>query len=109
MKRALKNKEQECEVTKEMIRSNKLQMKSKDVELQRLKIKIKRLEKTNEIRENMINEIAVNLRTGRDVDVDMLRTTQSGMGMARAAAQLHGEIDIKNEYAENPQFNRKTL
>jgi hypothetical protein len=34
-----------------MIRSNKVQLKSKDTDIQRLNIKIKRLEKTNEIRE----------------------------------------------------------
>mmetsp|Transcript_9757 Transcript_9757/g.11565 ORF Transcript_9757/g.11565 Transcript_9757/m.11565 type:complete len:90 (-) Transcript_9757:415-684(-) len=37
-----------------MIKSVKLQLKSKDTDIQRLNIKIKRLEKTAEIRENVI-------------------------------------------------------
>ena len=48
--------EAEIQVLKEMIRSVKLQVKSKDTDIQRLNIKIKRLEKTAEIRENVINE-----------------------------------------------------
>lgn len=43
-------------VLKEMIKSVKLQLKSKDTDIQRLNIKIKRLDKTAEIRENVINE-----------------------------------------------------
>lgn len=39
-----------------MIKSVKLQLKSKDTDIQRLNIKIKRLDKTAEIRENVINE-----------------------------------------------------
>ena len=39
-----------------MIKSVKLQLKSKDTDIQRLNIKIKRLEKTAEIRENAITE-----------------------------------------------------
>ena len=38
-------------MAKEMVRSSKVQLKSKDTDIQRLNIKIKRLEKTNEIRE----------------------------------------------------------
>lgn len=41
---------------KEMVKSVKMQVKSKDTDIQRLNIKIKRLEKTAEIRENVINE-----------------------------------------------------
>ena len=48
--------EAEIQVLKEMIKSVKLQVKSKDTDIQRLNIKIKRLEKTAEIRENVINE-----------------------------------------------------
>lgn len=39
------------DMLKEMVRSSKVQLKSKDTDIQRLNIKIKRLEKTNEIRE----------------------------------------------------------
>ena len=48
--------EAEIQVLKEMIKSVKLQLKSKDTDIQRLNIKIKRLEKTAEIRENAITE-----------------------------------------------------
>ena len=41
---------------KEMVKSVKMQLKSKDTDIQRLTIKIKRLEKTAEIRENVISE-----------------------------------------------------
>lgn len=41
----------EVDMAKEMVRSSKVQLKSKDTDIQRLNIKIKRLEKTNEIRE----------------------------------------------------------
>lgn len=41
----------ELEIIKEMMRSSKVQLKSKDTDIQRLNIKIRRLEKTNEIRE----------------------------------------------------------
>jgi hypothetical protein len=51
----LKARDSEVEVLKEMVRGTKLQLKSKDTDIQRLTIKIKRLEKTNEIREDMIN------------------------------------------------------
>ena len=33
-----------------------------------MNIKIKRLEKTNEIRENMINQVAHNIKNGKDID-----------------------------------------
>lgn len=39
-----------------MIKSVKMQLKSKDTDIQRLNIKIKRLEKTAEIRENVITD-----------------------------------------------------
>ena len=39
-----------------MVKAGKIQVKTKDTDLQRLNIKIKRLEKTAEIRENIINE-----------------------------------------------------
>lgn len=48
--------EAEIQVLKEMVKSVKLQLKSKDTDIQRLTIKIKRLEKTAEIRENVISE-----------------------------------------------------
>ena len=48
-----------------MIKSVKLQLKSKDTDIQRLNIKIKRLEKTAEIRENVI---ADGIKTKQDMD-----------------------------------------
>ena len=48
--------EAEIQVLKEMIKSVKMQVRSKDTDIQRLNIKIKRLEKTAEIRENVIAE-----------------------------------------------------
>ena len=48
--------EAEIQVLKEMVKSVKMQLKSKDTDIQRLTIKIKRLEKTAEIRENVISE-----------------------------------------------------
>ena len=48
--------EAEIQVLKEMIKSVKMQLKSKDTDIQRLNIKIKRLEKTAEIRENVITD-----------------------------------------------------
>lgn len=56
-----------------MIRSTKLQLKSKDTDIQRLNIKIKRLEKTNEIRENMLNQVALNIKNGKDINPDILQ------------------------------------
>ena len=57
--------EAEIQVLKEMIKSVKLQLKSKDTDIQRLNIKIKRLEKTAEIRENVI---ADGIKTKQDVE-----------------------------------------
>ena len=48
--------EAEIQVLKEMIKSVKMQVRSKDTDIQRLNIKIKRLDKTAEIRENVIAE-----------------------------------------------------
>ena len=39
-----------------MVKSGQIQLKTKDTDLQRLNIKIKRLEKTAEIRENIISQ-----------------------------------------------------
>jgi len=50
-----KDRDAEIEVLKEMIKGIKVQLKSKDTDIQRLNIKIKRLEKTNEIRDNVLN------------------------------------------------------
>jgi len=68
----LKARDSEVELLKEMVRGSKLQLKSKDTDIQRLTIKIKRLEKTNEIREDMINSIAVNIKNGKDIDPNLL-------------------------------------
>ena len=68
----IKSRDSEMEVLKEMIRSTKLQLKSKDTDIQRLNIKIKRLEKTNEIRKNMLNQVANNLKNGKDIDPQLL-------------------------------------
>jgi chromosome segregation ATPase len=68
----LKARDSEVEVLKEMVRGTKLQLKSKDTDIQRLTIKIKRLEKTNEIREDMINSIALNIKNGKDIDPGLL-------------------------------------
>ena len=65
----IRSQDQELEVLKEMIRGTKLQLKSKDTDIQRLNIKIKRLEKTNEIRENMINQVALNMKNGKEIDL----------------------------------------
>jgi uncharacterized protein (DUF3084 family) len=72
MKDKLRERESEIDVLKEMIRGTKLQLKSKDTDIQRLQIKIKRLEKTNDIRENMINQIATNIRNGKEIDISTL-------------------------------------
>ena len=48
--------ESEIQVLKEMVKAGKIQLKTKDTDLQRLNIKIKRLEKTAEIRENIISQ-----------------------------------------------------
>ena len=48
--------ESEIQVLKEMVKAGKIQVKTKDTDLQRLNIKIKRLEKTAEIRENIITQ-----------------------------------------------------
>lgn len=69
----LRERDSEIDILKEMIRSSKVQIKSKETDIQRLNIKIKRLEKTNEIRENMINNIADNLKNGKDIDVGLLK------------------------------------
>lgn len=68
----LKARDSEVEVLKEMVRGTKLQLKSKDTDIQRLTIKIKRLEKTNEIREDMINSIALNIKNGKEIDPSLL-------------------------------------
>lgn len=68
----LREKSSEIEVLKEMVRGTKLQLKSKDTDIQRLNIKIRRLEKTNEIREDMINSIALNIKNGKDIDPNMI-------------------------------------
>ena len=62
----------ELEILKEMMRSSKVQLKSKDTDIQRLNIKIRRLEKTNEIREQMINQVANQLKAGKEVDLNKL-------------------------------------
>ena len=69
----LKERDSEIEVLKEMLRSSRLQLKSKDTDIQRLNIKIKRLEKTNEIRENMINQVAHSIKNGKDIDPQLLQ------------------------------------
>lgn len=69
----MKANQGEVDVLKEMIRSTKLQLKSKDTDIQRLNIKIKRLEKTNEIRENMLSQVAQNLKNGKDIDMNALQ------------------------------------
>ena len=50
-----RDRDAEIEVLKEMIKGVKVQLKSKDTDIQRLLIKIKRLEKTNEIRDTVMN------------------------------------------------------
>lgn len=65
----MKEKESEIDVLKEMLRSSKVQLKSKETDIQRLNIKIKRLERTNEIRETMINDITNNMKNGRGSEI----------------------------------------
>ena len=45
MEARLKEQDGEIEVLKEMVKGSKMQLKSKDTDIQRLNIKIKRLEK----------------------------------------------------------------
>ena len=45
------------DVLKEMLRSSRVQLKSKETDIQRLNIKIKRLERTNEIRETPVDDL----------------------------------------------------
>jgi len=50
------DRDAEIEVLKEMVKGVQLQLKSKDTDAQRLHIKIKRLEKAMEIREQSLQE-----------------------------------------------------
>lgn len=69
--------EAEIQVLKEMIKSVKLQLKSKDTDIQRLNIKIKRLDKTAEIRENVINEGMKSRLTAATAGMSGARSTAS--------------------------------
>ena len=62
----------EMNLLKEMVRASKVQVKGRDTDIQRLNIKIKRLEKTNDMREQMINKVADNLQLGKEIDPGML-------------------------------------
>ena len=58
--------ESEIQVLKEMVKAGKIQLKTKDTDLQRLNIKIKRLEKTAEIREAIIGQTLDTKMTMKD-------------------------------------------
>ena len=53
MKGRIKEKNQEIEILKEMVKSSNKQAKAKDIDIQRLSQRIKRLEKLNEINKGM--------------------------------------------------------
>lgn len=90
----LKERQSEVEVLKEMIRSSKLQLKSKDTDIQRLNIKIKRLEKTNEIREHMINQVALNIKNGKDINPSILQPGSiTGGGNAMAPSNSRQKLN----------------
>lgn len=95
----LKEKESEMEVLKEMLRSSKVQLKSKETDIQRLNIKIKRLEKTNEIRENMINDIANNVKNGRTGDggAAMRLMSNAGTNVASVSSTRNASKEIHSE------------
>jgi len=69
MEARLREQDGEIEVLKEMVKGSKMQIKSKDTDIQRLNIKIKRLEKTSEqIRESTIREVTEKLNAGQAVN-----------------------------------------
>jgi archaellum component FlaC len=69
MEARLKEQEGEIEVLKEMVKGSKMQLKSKDTDIQRLNIKIKRLDKNVEqIRESTIREVTEKLNSGQAVN-----------------------------------------
>jgi hypothetical protein len=74
MKSELESKQEEVDVLREMIRSSKLQLKGKENELHRLKIKIKRLEKTNDTRETDSSFV-----NNSNFDAEMLKTASCGI------------------------------
>lgn len=51
-----KDQEQEILVLKEMVKSVNMQLKSKDIDIQRLNIKIKRLQQTQELADELTKQ-----------------------------------------------------
>ena len=98
----LKARDSEVEVLKEMVRGTKLQLKSKDTDIQRLTIKIKRLEKTNEIREDMINSIALNIKNGKDIDPSLLMQQSK----APRAADSRPSPNLKPDLFKTPDTGK---
>jgi len=56
-----------------------------------LNIKIKRLEKTNEIRENMINQVANSIRNGKDIDPQLLQPGSITGSLTAAPRKVPGQ------------------
>ena len=102
----LKAKDSEMEVLKEMLRSSKVQLKSKETDIQRLNIKIKRLEKTNEIRENMINDIANNVKQGRNGDNGAALRLLNNTGANAASASGPTRNTSKDIHSEQIQAKK---
>ena len=61
----LEDKQAEIGVLKEMLKGVKLQLKSKDTDIQRLMLKLKRLETTNELRDKVISESRTHLKENK--------------------------------------------
>jgi hypothetical protein len=78
-------------------------MKSKETDNQRLAIKIKRLEKTNEIRETMINQIANNVKSGKSINPTDLMMSRDGENSSRISMSVKPS---QRDLPTDPRHNR---
>ena len=87
-------------------------MKSKETDNQRLNIKIKRLEKTNDMREAMINQIALNIKTGKAVqpkDLMMADHTSSKATLQHTVSQADIQTPTHDKYSVRSTNNSVTM